>query len=378
MVARHYAKAQARNLREGKLLSSGRFKTATNSIATGPVRVAVVGLGYWGPNLLRVLYEQEDVEVRYVCDLDPARLASAISRYPTVQGTSSFSDLEEDLELDAIVLATPVHTHYELAHRALSAGKHTFVEKPLASSSEEADALIQLAEERGVSLMCGHTFIYSPAVRAVKKLIDDGELGDIYFVSSSRVNLGLHQRDASVIWDLAPHDFAILLHWLGEAPEWVSAIGRASVVEDVTDIAFIDLSFPSGVLAHVELSWLAPSKLRRTVVVGSKKMVVYDDTSSEPVRIFDSGVTYRDPQTFGEYHLSYRTGDIVSPHLDSSEPLALELADFVAGIRSGDPPLWNTKLARDIVAILEATESSLFVRGAPRTPTLTGVAAVPL
>jgi predicted dehydrogenase len=322
------------------------------------------------------MYEQEDVEVRHVCDLDPARLASATARYPSVAGTASFEEVLDDPELDAVLLATPVHTHSELAQRALLAGKHTFVEKPLASSSEDAEALTQLAEECGLSLMCGHTFLYSPAVRAVKELIDSGELGDIYFVSSSRVNLGLHQRDASVIWDLAPHDFSILLHWLGETPEWVSAIGRASVVEGITDIAFIDLSFPSGILAHVELSWLAPSKLRRTVVVGSEKMVVYDDTSSEPVRVFDSGVTYRDPQTFGEYHLSYRTGDIVSPHLDSSEPLALELADFVAGIRSGQPPLWNGRLARDVVAMIESTELSLLARGATRAPAVQGVAGV--
>jgi predicted dehydrogenase len=334
-----------------------------------------VGLGYWGPNLLRVLYEQEDVEVLYVCDLDSDRLLRATARYPSVQGTSSYQQLLDDPELDAVVLATPVHTHFDLAQRALEAGKHTFVEKPLASSSEDAEALLQLADERGISLMCGHTFIYSPAVCAVKELIDGGELGDVYFISSSRVNLGLHQRDASVIWDLAPHDFSILLYWLGEIPEWVSAIGRASVVRGITDIAFIDLSFPSGVLAHVELSWLAPSKLRRTVVVGSKKMVVYDDTSIEPIRVFDSGVTYRDPETFGEFHLSYRTGDIVSPHLDSSEPLALELADFVASIRSGEPPVWNAMLARDVVAIIESTESSLLARGASRVPAQAGVAA---
>jgi predicted dehydrogenase len=190
------------------------------------------------------------------------------------------------------------------------------------------------------------------------------------------VNLGLHQRDASVIWDLAPHDFSILLYWLDESPEWLSAIGRASVVRGITDIAFIDLSFPSGVLAHVELSWLAPSKLRRTVVVGSEKMVVYDDTSSEPVRIFDAGVTYRDPETFGEYHLSYRTGDIVSPHLDSSEPLALEIADFIGGVRSGETPVWNPALACDVVAMIESTEVSLREQGATQKPRMASVASV--
>jgi predicted dehydrogenase len=338
------------------------------------VTTAVVGLGYWGPNLLRVLHEQDDVEVRYVCDVDDERLAWAATRYPAVGVTTEFDDLLEDSALDAVLLATPVHTHFELAMRAVQAGKHTFVEKPLADSAEGADALIQLAGASGLSLMCGHTFLYSPAVRAVKRLIDDGDLGEIYFVSSSRVNLGLHQRDASVIWDLAPHDFSILLYWLEETPEWVSAIGRASVVRGVTDIAFVDLSFPSGVLAHVELSWLAPSKLRRTVIVGSEKMVVYDDTSREPVRVFDSGVTYRDPETFGEFHLSYRTGDIVSPALDNSEPLSLQLADFLASVRSREPVGWNSTLARDVVALIEATESSLLERGAVRKPGMPAIA----
>jgi predicted dehydrogenase len=324
-----------------------------------------VGLGYWGPNLLRVLQEQDDVTVRHMCDLDPARLAWAAARYPAIHITAQFEELLDDPDLDAILLATPVHTHFELAEKALRAGKHCFVEKPLAGSVADADVLVDLAAETGLTLMCGHTFLYSPAVRTVKRLIDDGELGEIYFVSSSRVNLGLHQRDASVVWDLAPHDFSILLYWLGERPEWVSAIGRASVVPHVTDIAFIDLSFPSGVLAHVELSWLAPSKLRRTVVVGSQKMVVYDDSSSEPVRVFDSGVSYEDPETFGQYQLSYRTGDIVSPKLETTEPIITELADFVEAVRTGRAPDGNPALARNVVRLIEAAESSIEERGVP-------------
>jgi predicted dehydrogenase len=213
--------------------------------------------------------------------------------------------------------------------------------------------------------MCGHTFLYSPAVRAVKRYIDSGELGDIYFVSSSRVNLGLHQRDVSVIWDLGPHDFSILLYWLDEMPEWVGAVGRASVVKGIPDVAFIDLSFASGILAHIELSWLAPSKLRRTVIVGSKKMIVYDDTSNEPVRVFDSGVDYEDPETFGEFQLSYRSGDILTPHLDTVEPLVAEMTDFMAGVRAGKSPKGNARLACDVVRLIEASELSLEERGAP-------------
>ena len=337
-----------------------------------PLSVAVVGLGYWGPNLLRVLFELPDVRVKYACDLETEPLAKAIRRYPSVEPTRDFDRVLEDPDVDAVIIATPVFTHFELASRALRAGKHTFVEKPLAASTAEAEELIALADERGLSLMCGHTFIYSPPVRAVKRLLDSGELGDIYFISSSRVNLGLHQRDVSVIWDLGPHDFSILLYWLEDLPEWVGAVGRDSVVPGIPDVAFIDLSYASRTIAHVELSWLAPSKLRRTVVVGSKKMVVYDDTSPEPVRVFDSGVTidsgvttYQDPETYGQYQLSYRTGDILSPKLDTTEPLAAEMADFVGSIRNGANVSENRRIARDVVALIEAAEASLEERGAP-------------
>jgi predicted dehydrogenase len=330
-----------------------------------PTRVAVVGLGYWGPNLLRVLFELPDVEVTYACDLDRDRLAKVVRRYPSVEPTTSFDVVLGDPDVDAVLIATPVFTHFELATRALRAGKHTFVEKPLAASSAEAEELIDLADAGGLSLMCGHTFIYSPPVQEVKRMIDAGDLGDIYFISSSRVNLGLHQRDVSVIWDLGPHDFSILLYWLGELPDWVGAVGRASVVPGIPDVAFVDLSYASGTIAHVEMSWLAPSKLRRTVVVGSEKMVVYDDTSTEPVRVFDSGVQYEDPETFGQYQLSYRTGDILSPKLDAHEPLVSELADFVGGIREGRGTNGNAHLARDVVALIEAAEASLEERGAP-------------
>jgi len=325
--------------------------------------VAVVGLGYWGPNLLRVLVEQPNVEVAWICDLDHERLVQFRRRYPGARATTQFSRILDDPTVDAVVIATPVHTHYSLASQALEAGKHTFVEKPLADSSELADDLVQIANDNDRALMCGHTFIYSPPVRAVKQLITGGTLGDVYFISASRVNLGLHQRDVSVIWDLAPHDFSILLYWLSELPVSIRAVGRDSIVKGIADVAFITMNFASGIIVNCELSWLAPSKLRRTVVVGSEKMVIYDDGTSEPVRVFDRGVVYRDPETFGEYHLSYRTGDILSPKLEAYEPLGREIRDFIQASRTGNRLEFHTALARSVVRMVEAADRSVMRGG---------------
>jgi predicted dehydrogenase len=330
------------------------------------MRVGLVGLGSWGQNRLRVLVENERVEVAYMCELDSEVLARFSRRYPTVTPTNRFEDLLEDPQLDALVIATPVFTHFDFASLSVEAGKHTFVEKPLAPSTEQADELIALARRHGVVLRCGHTLLHSPPVVAIKRLIDEGQLGEICFISSSRVNLGIHQREVSVLWDLAPHDLSVLLYWLGELPAWISAVGRDSVVTGVADVAFMALAFPSGVIANVELSWLAPSKLRRTVVVGSEKMVLYDDGAKEPVRIFDQGVVYRDPETFGQYQLSYRTGDIVSPRLDTAEPISAELDHFLDAIRTGEDPDDLLRLARDVVCLIESAEASLTNGGEQR------------
>ena len=250
-------------------------------------------------------------------------------------------------------------THFDLATRSLEAGKHTFVEKPLAPSPDEADQLMDLAAERGLTLMCGHTFLYSPPVRMVREMLQDKALGDLYFISSSRVNLGLHQPDVSVIWDLGPHDFSILLYWLGEMPSTVRAQGRDSIVPGIPDVAFVTLTFPDGLLVNVELSWLAPSKLRRTVVVGSDKMVVYADGTPEPLRVYDSGVVYEDPESFGQYQLSYRTGDITSPRVDTAEPLMAELSDFLESAKRGVVRHDFAQIARDVVVLLAAADQSL-------------------
>jgi predicted dehydrogenase len=329
-----------------------------------PVRVAVVGLGYWGPNLVRNLFELPAAEVTRICDAQPARLNAVHGRYPGLRRTTRFDDLLEDRSVEAVAIATPVSTHYDLASKALLAGKHVFVEKPLASSGEEAQTLLDLAEELGLVLMPGHTFLYSPPVNMIRSLIQSGALGEIYFISTSRVNLGLHQSDVSVAWDLGPHDFSILRYWLDETPKHVTALSRACVIPGTPDVAFINLEFGSGAIAHVELSWLAPSKLRRTTIVGSEKMVVYDDTSIEPVRVFDSGASLRNPETFGEYRMTYRTGDILSPRIEVAEPLYLELADFCASIRSKQPPRSSAHLGVEVVRIIEAVDASLAQNGA--------------
>src|SRR5690349_10019063 len=336
---------------------------AKEPVESRPVGIAVAGPGYWGPNLLRVLGDNLDAEVRWLCDLDTERLARYRRRYPGARVTTRMERVLADPDVDAVIIATPVHTHYELAAKALEAGKHVFVEKPLAQSSELADDLAVIARERGRILMCGHTFLYSPPVRAVKRMIEAGTLGDIFFISSSRVNLGLHQRDVSVIWDLGPHDFSILLYWLSELPTSVRAVGRDSIVKGIVDVAFVTMSFASGIVVNVELSWLAPSKLRRTVLVGSERMVIYDDGAPEPVRVFDRGVVYRDPETFGEYHLSYRSGDVISPRIESHEPLSLELADFVNAITNDESMEFQTTVARSVVRIVEAADRSLQAGG---------------
>ncbi|MFL5920734.1 MAG: Gfo/Idh/MocA family protein [Gaiellaceae bacterium] len=329
-----------------------------------PLRVAVIGLGYWGPNLVRNLHELPAAEVAYVCDTREEQLRAVTTRYPAIRPTTEFERVLADPDVDAVAIATPVSTHAELATAALRAGKHVFVEKPLAASSAEAVELIELATQNELVLMPGHTFLYSPPVDTVRTLIKNGELGEIYFVSMSRVNLGLHQADVSVAWDLGPHDFSILRYWLDELPRHVTAMSRACVIPNIPDVAFINLEFPVGTIAHVELSWLAPSKLRRTTIVGSEKMVVYDDTSNEPVRIFDTGVMIPNPETFGEYHLSYRTGDIVSPHVAASEPLHLELDDFCRAVAEGGEPRATAAIGLDVVRVIEAVDASLELDGA--------------
>jgi protoporphyrinogen oxidase/predicted dehydrogenase len=332
-----------------------------------PIRIGVVGLGYWGPNLVRNLVESPAFDVAYACDERAAALEAIERRHPGIACTTRFEDLLADADLEAVAIATPVSTHFDLTRAALMSGKHAFVEKPLAGSASEGLELMGLAGARDLVLMPGHTFLYSPPVTTIKRIIDSGELGEIYFISSSRVNLGLHQADVSVVWDLGPHDFSILRYWLEELPVEVAAVGRSCLLPETPDVCFANLTYGSGTIAHVELSWLSPSKLRRTAIVGSKKMIVYEDTATESVRIFDAGADIPDPASFGEYRMSYRTGDIVSPRVDATEPLALEFADFAAAIRELTPLISSAAIGLDVIRTVEAVDRSLAAGGAPVT-----------
>jgi predicted dehydrogenase len=322
--------------------------------------IGLIGYGYWGPNLLRNYTESASATVKWVCDVDPAQLAKAAIRYPSVTPTKSLDDVIGDPEVDAVLIATPISSHHALAMQALRAGKHVFVEKPMATSVEECDEMCAAADEAGLVLMVGHTFVYSPPVRAVRRILESGELGEVYFITCSRVNLGLHQKDVSVVWDLAPHDLSILEYWLGEVPVSVQAMGRSCINNGIPDVAFLNVRYASGIVAELQVSWLSPVKLRRTIIVGSKKMLMYDDTESvEKVKIFDQGVDYKDPETFGEFQLSYRTGDIYAPRIESQEPLCIEAAHFIECVATGARPITDGVAGRSVVAALEAAQRSL-------------------
>ena len=327
--------------------------------------IAVVGYGYWGPNLVRNLVERPEFRLLAVCDRDADRRAEFARRYPGIDTEDDFERVLLDPRIDAVSIATPPRTHYTLARRALEAGKHVMVEKPLATTTADAEDLIALAQERGLTLMPGHTFIYSPPVNKVRDLIQRGDIGETYFITSSRMNLGIYQADG-VICDLAPHDLSILLYWLDVPVIRVAATACSVFQHDVPETAFLTLGFACGAAANVQISWLAPRKVRQMVVVGSKRMIHYEDNSAdESVRIYDRGIDPAPPSNFGEYRLTYRSGDMVAPRIDAAEPLSLELEDFARAIRTGEEPRSSARLGLEIVRALEAAEMSLRHGGHP-------------
>ena len=326
------------------------------------LRVAIIGAGYWGPNLVRNFNEAPGAEPVAVADLSDERLAAIKKRFPAVRTTRDHRELFADKTIDAVCIVTPISTHRALAEEALAAGKHVFVEKPLAGTAADAEAIVRAAERAGRTLMVGHTFVYNPAVTAVRGLLERGELGTVQYIDSQRVNLGLHQFDFNVLWDLGPHDVSISLYWLGEEPEWVQCIGACFVQPEIEDVVFLTMGFPSGALAQAHLSWLAPSKLRRMAVIGSKKMAVYDDTeAAERVKVYDHGVESLSSE---ELRRSYRAGDIHSPRLAITEALQLEVRHFIECVREGKRPRSDGEAGLQVVRVLEAGMRSLRQQGA--------------
>lgn len=330
------------------------------------ISVGIIGYGYWGPNLVRNFAELPNVSVRAVSDLDSGKLAAVGRRYPAVTATTDVRDLLNDAKLDAVVVATPVRTHYELALAALQAGKHVWVEKPMTETSEQAARLIEEAERRGLVLSVDHTFVYTGAVRKIAELIASGELGTVYYYDSIRVNLGLIQQDVNVISDLAVHDFSILDYVLREHPVAVSANGLSHFRNTRENLAYISLFYASGTIAHINVNWLAPVKVRQTLVGGSKKMIVYDDLEpSEKIKIYDKGVTFTDdPAEIYQMRIGYRTGDMWAPKLDMTEALSVEGLHFVECIEQSKPPATGGHAGYRVVKLIEAANASIRQRGA--------------
>src|SRR5215468_11338032 len=289
------------------------------------IKVGVVGCGYWGPNLVRNLKQSSDCHLKLLCDVSEQRLSHMRRLYPDLSTTTNFQDLLDDREIDAVVIATPVRFHFEMAKSALNAGKHVFVEKPIARTVAEAEELVELAGSLGKVLMVGHTFLFSPAVRRMKEIIDAGDIGKVQYVSARRLNLGLFQKDINVAWDLAPHDISIVLHIMGEMPVTVNCRGSAHVTPGIEDVTSMCLSFRKDRSAIIHSSWLDPRKIREMTIVGSRRMVVYDDLQThEKLRIYDVRVE-RPPHydTFADFHYSYHYGDSYIPHFKQEEPLTL-------------------------------------------------------
>jgi len=328
-------------------------------------KFVLVGLGYWGPNLLRNLVSIVGDRHIVLVDQRVDRLAAASAHYPALACALTLDQALDEHDVRAVMVATPVSTHYELAALALDHGCHVMVEKPLATTTSDAADLVRRAEAAGLTLMVGHTFLFSPRVELVERCVAEGRLGAVQYVTSARLNLGLHQPDVSVIWDLAPHDLSIIARVLGQWPERVRTSGRGVVRRDRVDVAFMHFDFPSGVIGSVTVSWLAPSKARNTVIVGDRQMLVYDDLQLEqPVQLYDKGVMPSSPGNFGEHQLTYRNGDVLAPCVPAREPLAQEVSHFVWCVSQGGPCRSDGRFGLQVVQALEAAEQSWFEGGA--------------
>lgn len=334
----------------------------------GPIRVAVIGCGYWGPNFVRNFSVLEEFELAGVADLDPARLESVSRRFPVETTTTDAGKLLEDTSIEAVAIATPISSHAELARRSLEAGKHVIIEKPMAHTVEACQELIDIARDRERVLLVDHTYIYHGAVEAIRRQLDEKTVGEIYYFDSVRVNLGLFQHDYNVIWDLAPHDLSIMLHLLDEVPVEVSAVGATPVDpgdRKLESIAYVTIRFASESIAHIHVNWLAPMKIRLTLIGGSSQMIVWNDLEPDTkVKIYDRGIeTLDDAESIYHTLVQYRTGDMFAPKLDKTEALQKECVHFSRCIRSGEVPLTDGTMGRNVVALLEAAQRSLDAGG---------------
>jgi predicted dehydrogenase len=334
-----------------------------------PIVVGVVGCGYWGPNLVRNFKALPNCNLKAMCDLSESRLRHMRSLYSDVEGVTDFDHLLNGVGLDAVVVAAPVCHHYSLAKASLLAGKHTLIEKPMASSSAECEELIEIADRKGLVLMVGHTFLYSAPVNKIVEIVRAGDIGEIRYINSRRLNLGLFQKDINVAWDLAPHDISIILHVLGESPVAVNCQGNAHVTPGIEDVTNISLSFRQKRFATIQSSWLEPRKVREMTIVGTQRMIVYDDLQPlEKIRIYDVRVE-RPPHydSFADFHYSYHYGDSYIPRIQQEEPLKAECQHFLDCIDKGVEPLTSGRAGVELVRILEAASKSLKDHGAPIT-----------
>jgi predicted dehydrogenase len=332
-----------------------------------PIVLGVVGCGYWGPNLIRNFRALPNCDLRVMCDSSEARLKHLQGLYSEVEGVTDFQQMLNSVGLDAVVIATPIKYHYSLAKASLLAGKHTYVEKPMATSSAECEELIEIAETKGLVLMVGHTFLYSAPVRKIVEIVQAGDIGEIRYINSRRLNLGLFQKDINVAWDLAPHDISIILHVLGEFPVAVNCQGNAHVTPGIEDVTNISLAFQRKRFATIQSSWLEPRKVREMTIVGTRRMIVYDDLQPhEKIRIYDVRVE-RPPHydTFADFHYSYHYGDSYIPHIQQEEPLKAQCQHFLDCIETGTQPLTSGQKGLELVRILEAASTSLKGSGAP-------------
>lgn len=328
------------------------------------MKAAVIGTGYWGPNLIRNFLALDEIDDVVACDRDEGRLAKMQKNFYGIETATDYEEVIDRADIDIVAIATPVSSHHEIAKRALTAGKHVFIEKPMTASVAEAGELIELAEQKGLTIFVDHTFIYTGAVRKMKEIIASGRLGEIYYFDSVRVNLGLFQHDVNVVWDLAPHDLSIMDYLLEQRPLSVSAIGSCHVGNELEDIAYMTLEFENNLIAHFHVNWLAPTKIRQTLIGGTKSMIVYDDTeTSEKVKIYDKGIDVTTREGVYDTLVQYRTGDMLSPKLDQEEALAVGTRHFVDCILNGTKPTTDGAAGLNVVRILEASTASMLNRG---------------